>query len=135
MIAANMMEIDMAVLCLDKDHCPDLRTIASLEDEVIPVVHGDGRMAGVLRRKDLLRVLQGPAPKGPVVASLLGEVLQAGYLDVGPEAGLEEILEMHSRAGEDSPFVFVTDNSGRLLGRLCMADVEKILSEYREARG
>lgn len=143
MIAVNAMDLDVEVIREEEGLSRVSDIFEKNGEAVLPVLHGDGRLVGVLWRDDLEAFLKDSAKSGAGQGgpAMVAELVRGDYIVAGPMATVDEIRKkLASASGEgrgevvaSGAFVYIVDGHGRLLGRVGSADLERREKAYEEA--
>jgi Zn-dependent protease/predicted transcriptional regulator len=120
----DAMVMDSVVLHPDEplSRCLDLAVHRKQEDFA---VEADGRLVGILVRKDWVRAIRARGAATPI-----GEVVRRHFLALHPDAPLTRVYEELGRMQQN---LFPVIENGQLVGLLTAADVERFLA-LREIR-
>jgi CBS domain-containing protein len=143
MIAVNVMDLDVEVIREEEGLSRVFEIFEKSPEAVLPVLHGDGRLVGVLWRDDLEAFLKGSAKRGARQGgpAMVAELVREDYIVAGPMATVDEIRKkLASASGEGRgeiaasvAFVYIVDGHGRLLGRVGSTELELREKAYEEA--
>ncbi|MBG0564795.1 CBS domain-containing protein [Actinoplanes aureus] len=105
-----------------------LHRVAGLLDRegisAVPVITGDGRVAGIVTQADLLTGIVRGSPRihrDDVTPPRAGDVMTAPVVHIGPDATLPQAAHIMQRRGVRR--LVVTDPRGRLLGVVSRSDL------------
>ncbi len=128
MIAANIMDIEGAVLASGDSLARACEVFSGTDAKYLPVLDNGAVVIGVLSGERLLKAV---AEAGATVLTVAG-LCERAFLSALPGASLLELRERLGRKeGRGGP-VFIVDNAGRLLGRVGDAELARRAHEYAE---